>query len=923
MNINLSPIASFATWITIIAASIGGGNVLADDHAPIVPGYQRFAEVEEFTPAQHGQLLLNELNCMSCHEGSSSWAMKPKQAPILSNVGNRVLPEYLIPFLSDPHATKPGTTMPNVLAAKSASEKSEIAQEIAHFLASTGKVTKQGVGAEAIKAGEELYHSIGCVACHDPQNSDAHIATSIPLGNLGEKYSVSGLKNFIKNPLHIRPSGRMPQFNLDKNEAHQIAAYLLRDVAINLNTQFAYYEGQWEQLPDFNQLQPKSTGLANGLELLVGDRNDNFGIVFSGFWETSKKANYKFQISSDDGSRLIIDGQKIVDNDGIHGMSPKQAETEIAAGVHEVRIEFFERGGGEGLWVKVFGDDLDGVGLESLLRTTREPPPEKKDAFVLDNAKSKAGMLHFQSLGCANCHEMKLNDSSLASTSAAAKPIKDLNLEAGCLTGDKNSPQFGLTDHQVECLTAAINQIKKPATSTAPDQVVHEKMLTLNCYACHNRETEDSILGGVVDVTGESFEVFGRKEWFTGTQIEMGDEGQHPPALKSAGAKLNPKWLSRVLNDGIKSRPYMSTRMPKFGGKRVFGELVEELIDTDKLVDRVEVTQTEIERKVKSHGRFLAGDEALSCIKCHSFGKHKATGIQAINLTTMTQRLNKDWFQVYMLKPSKFRRGTRMPESWPGGKTFYPDILDGDAQKQIDALWAYLTDGESAPKPKGLIRTQLEIKAVDKPMIYRNFIEGAGARAIGVAYPQKSNLAFDAENCRMALLWQENFIDASRHWTGRGQGFEAPLGENVLQLHDGVVFTTQPISEEWPNEFSAQSRPQFKGYRFDSLRQPIFKYIVDDVTIEDQPLPDVVDDRALFKRNLRFSSAGAKTISYLAAVGESIEVNDSIIKVGQNYKTKLTNVKEFKLIKTGGKQAAIAIIDLSSGSAEVEQSYDW
>ena len=264
-----------------------------------------------------------------------------------------------------------------------------------------------------------------------------------------------------------------------------------------------------------------------------------------------------------------------------------------------------------------------------------------------------------------------------------------------------------------------------------------------------------------------------------------------------------------------------------------------------------------------------------------------------------------------------------MPESWPGGKSFYPDILEGDTQKQIDAVWAYLADGESAPKPKGLIRTQLEIKAVDRPMIYRNFIEGAGARAIGVAYPQQSNLAFDAENCRMAMLWQENFIDASRHWTGRGQGFEAPLGENVLKLPDGIVFSTQPIAESWPTEFAAEARPQFKGYRFDSLRQPIFKYVVNDVTIEDQPLPEVVDERPLIKRRLRFASTGSKTISYLAAVGDSIEVNDSIIKVGENYKTKLTNVKEFKLIKVGGKQAAIAIIDLSSGSAEVEQSYDW
>ena len=330
MNIIDSRLGRFVLQVALVVAIVGANcasELLADDHAPVVPGYQRFAEVDEFTLAEHGALLLNELNCMACHEGSFSWAMKPKQAPILTDIGSRVFPEYLARFISDPHASKPGTTMPNLLAGKSAEEKSEIAEAISHFLASTGEVTKRGVGAESIKRGETLFHSIGCVACHDPQNSDAHIATSIPLGNLDEKYSVDGLESFIKNPLHVRPSGRMPQFNLNDKEAHQIAAYLLKDVALESRTNFAYYEGRWERLPNFDQLQPKSTGLASGFELFVGDREDEFGIVFTGYWTTGKNAKFRFQVGSDDGSRLIIDGQTVVDNDGTHGMSPKNSRS--------------------------------------------------------------------------------------------------------------------------------------------------------------------------------------------------------------------------------------------------------------------------------------------------------------------------------------------------------------------------------------------------------------------------------------------------------------------------------------------------------------------------------------------------------------------------------------------------------------------
>ena len=61
----------------------------------------------------------------------------------------------------------------------------------------------------------------------------------------------------------------------------------------------------------------------------------------------------------------------------------------------------------------------------------------------------------------------------------------------------------------------------------------------------------------------------------------------------------------------------------------------------------------------------------------------------------------------------------------------------------------------------------------------------AGTRAIGVGYAEKLNLAFDAESCRLAMLWHGGFIDAARHWSARGAGFEKPLGDKVLHLPPG------------------------------------------------------------------------------------------------------------------------------------------
>ncbi len=50
-----------------------------------------------------------------------------------------------------------------------------------------------------------------------------------------------------------------------------------------------------------------------------------------------------------------------------------------------------------------------------------------------------------------------------------------------------------------------------------------------------------------------------------------------------------------------------------------------------------------------------------------------------------------------------------MPESWPGGQTFYKEILDGEVDQQINALWAYLEGGSNAQtEGSGKIKTGVD-----------------------------------------------------------------------------------------------------------------------------------------------------------------------------------------------------------------------
>lgn len=894
---------------------------------PVVPGFERFIDVDEITDVERGSLLINETNCHSCHAGGeTAMSVAPKKAPILTGVGNRIRPEYFEQFLMDPHGTKPGTTMPDVLQGRSQNDKKKIAESIAHFLAATGSTNDTPPLPAPMAAGEKLFHSIGCIACHDPQNTKSSLPTSVPLGDLSKKYTIPGLVEFLRNPLAIRPSGRMPHLNLDDTEAQQVATYLLRNIKLKSNINVAYYEGSWDKLPDFDSMKPVSKASVPTLNPAVGRRRDNFGLVFTGFWKVAKAGVYKFRVGSDDGSRLLINGKKIVDNDGIHGMVFVEGTHELPVGVHEVRIEFFEKGGGEELAVEVSGAGLPKQSLGGLLKTEKEPPmPEK--GFVLNKEKAKLGGVFFQSVGCANCHDLLVDQKKMVSSQPAAKPMADLRPVGGCLDGKASTPRFGWTEKQRRSLVAALKTppaLLRGGNSQSTEDKIGQKMMTLNCYACHER----SFVGGVVDRRGESKEVHGHEKWFVSDQPEMGDEGRLPPALTGVGAKLNPAWLAEAMESGAKERPYMMTRMPRFG-KSNLGELVSELINADQLTDPVVVEIEMSPRKLKQIGKAFAGtsekENGLSCIKCHTFGKYKATGIQAISLTTMTKRLNKDWFQKYMLKPSRFRPGTRMPESWPAGKSFFPDVLDGDANKQIASIWDFLSDGERAAKPKGLVQVAMQLVATDRPRIYRNFIEGAGSRAIGIGYPEEVNLAFDANNNRLAMLWYGAFMDPSRHWNGRGQGYQPPLGDNVLKLPEGVAFALPAVAEkEWPKTSAKELGLRFGGYRFNKDREPIFLYRLGDVQISDFPEPNVTEDITNFVRRFEVAATETSSLWYRAAVGSKIILlKDGTFDIGGDYKLKFSdNIRP--VVRTSGNQQELLIpLDLTKGAVKFSQEYIW
>jgi hypothetical protein len=275
--------------------------------------------------------------------------------------------------------------------------------------------------------------------------------------------------------------------------------------------------------------------------------------------------------------------------------------------------------------------------------------------------------------------------------------------------------------------------------------------------------------------------------------------------------------------------------MPRFGSGNV-GALIAAFAALDPLEPVAVPAFTESPRRVKSVGRFLAGGEALGCIKCHNFKGIESEGVQAVDMTIMTRRLRHDWFHRYLVDTQAYRPGTRMPTAWPNGKTMLPQVLDGDSGKQIEAIWEFLSDGPKASEPYGLGREPLPLVPEKEAIVYRNFLQGAGPRAIGVGYPERASLAFDANDLRIALIWQGAFIDASRHWSARGAGFQPPLGDNVLTMPAGPTFAVLSNADElWPKAHAKELGDAFRGYRLSKDGRPTFLYDVGPVHVADFP----------------------------------------------------------------------------------------
>jgi len=859
-------------------------------------------------PELKGLVMVEELNCVACHTSEAAFAARSKKAPRLSEVGSRVNPAYLEAFIRDPQGTKLGTTMPDVLAQMGKEEKAEVAKSLTHFLLSLKKsdFALQPPDAVAATHGERLFHSRGCAACHSPRDAggaELLPKTSAPLGALEKKYSFKSLVDFLRQPHASRPSGRMPDSRLAGQDLERIAHYLLRETRVPGHLSYTMYRGKvWEGLESDEVKAERAGQVQDFAAQSLGKLQHHTALKFAGWLNVAPAGSYTFFLEMNGGS-LRVDGKDIIAQEPSdrRGVKKLEGAAELAAGWRKIELTYFHTGREPKFSFEMAGPQFARQPIPAAMLSVSHEPIAAFEPLKVDAGLAARGREQFAKLSCARCHD------DLGVTSKPGIAFAKLDPSRGCVSGATGPwPRFDLSADQRGSITKTVPKLEEQRLTDR--QLLDKTLVTFNCIGCHERTG----LGGIAPE---------RNAKFTGTHEALGDQGRLPPPLSHVGAKLKPEWIAEVMLRGKRQRDYLDAAMPQFGEANV-GHLVELFGKVDKL-EAVTFPKIANLQESKNAGYEMVGTAGFSCIACHDFNGQKSGGAGALDIVHVTERIQKNWFHLYMRQPSRFHPTVIMPTYWPGGQSIRPNILGGDTAQQIEALWSYLEDGTRAKKPAGLSRQSRELRVTDVAELCRG--RGpVGYRGIGVGYPQGINLAFDSEQMSLRLLWKGEFANVDL-------GSFEPRGTERISFPPGIPFhRLKSMDDNWPYKgktnypFPQDHGYQFRGYHLDAMRRPTLFYRYGDIAVEDF-FEDVRDKagKPYFKRTFRFDAPAAQTPFYFrAAAGKKITPQSDRAFTADQLQLRITS-EHHGVVRAGDPGEVLIPVTLPKGRSTLTLEYQW
>jgi len=536
---------------------------------------------------------------------------------------------------------------------------------------------------------KRMLFDLACYACHDIATYGKARKIGPPLNNITQKTTPDFIYRWIRNTKSFREHTRMPNPQYGHEEATAVVAYLV-DIS---------------KSGDYKVPKAPAGGSVSRGEKLV----ESLGCKGCHVVTEEDRKIRKTDVTHDFAPELTKIGSK-VNRDWLYAwiMNPKQYHPNTT--MPRLRLSKSEA-----------------KDIVAYLMTHKEANPPKSGLAGVDLNSPELiaeGKQSIRNFGCHGCHDIKgmegegkvsvaLNefggkapDELFFGDALASGKVKEDTWDEWALGKMKNlrlyateaviqrMPNFAFNDDDAKTMAMLLKSwdgreigetfLHQPGRLGEALEKGRRLVRQYNCVGCHIIEGE----GGFIRPT--IVEAFKKERKTRDAALSSS-----PPDLIGEGRKVQPDWLFKFLkNPQTKIRPWLKVRMPTFGfSDEEVNTLIayfQALEGMNKPFSEIDVELTSEEQKA---AEMLFSADYLSCFSCHQVGDKKPEGPPegwAPDFMLAPDRLNPDWVFDWIMNPQAQQPGTKMPGFFPDVAESLPDILGGNADRQVEALRDYL-----------------------------------------------------------------------------------------------------------------------------------------------------------------------------------------------------------------------------------------
>ena len=122
---------------------------------------------------------------------------------------------------------------------------------------------------------------------------------------------------------------------------------------------YAYYEGAVQEVADIEKHELIESSIWSDFSIKPRKREENFAFIFSGYIRISRDGIYTFYLSSNDGSKLYLNDEELIYNDGPHGEQENSNAIALRTGRYPITLKYFQTGGEKALKVSWQGPQFN------------------------------------------------------------------------------------------------------------------------------------------------------------------------------------------------------------------------------------------------------------------------------------------------------------------------------------------------------------------------------------------------------------------------------------------------------------------------------------------------------------------------------------------------------------------------------------